>query len=83
MPSGNRMRSPALRVHGAAAVIAQRGGVALVAPDVVAAVLEEVGAGVVAVAGVDTDGGAGLRFQDRRVADLEAQITNPSQGVQQ
>ncbi|MFD1662162.1 DUF6262 family protein [Streptomyces caeni] len=24
-----------------------------------------------------------LRFQDRRVADLEAQITNPSQGVQQ
>ncbi|MEV0222178.1 DUF6262 family protein [Streptomyces sp. NPDC050704] len=24
-----------------------------------------------------------LRFQDRRVADLEAQITNPTQGVQQ
>ena len=24
-----------------------------------------------------------LRFQDRRLADLEAQITNPSQGVQQ
>lgn len=50
--------APSLGVDGAAAVVAEGGLVADVVPNVVAAVLEEVGAGVAALSGVDADGGA-------------------------
>lgn len=49
--------APGLGVNGAAAVVAQGRGVGVVVPDVVAAVLVEVGSGVAALAGVDIGGG--------------------------
>lgn len=43
------------------AVVAQGGGVGVVVPQVIAAVLEQVGVGVAAFAGVDTDGRAAVQ----------------------
>jgi hypothetical protein len=45
-------------VDEASVVVAEGGGVGAVVPDVVAAVLVQIGVGVAAVAGVDADGGA-------------------------
>lgn len=50
--------APGLLVDEAAVVVAQGGGVVVVVPHVLAAVLEQVGAGVAALTGVDADRGA-------------------------
>jgi hypothetical protein len=50
--------APGLLVDEAAVVVAQGGGVTVVVPHVLPAVLVEVGAGVAALTGVDADRGA-------------------------